>query len=306
MSKESVKSTQTNKHPSKSKMSVTTESNFESVMEAVLELDVGDQWKVVETLLKSLKKSAKTTKRAKKEKDPDAPKKEPSEWAKFTSHVAEILKPLAEAEKKRREEAGEAKLPAGVHFKVSGLLKEKGLVGSATSEQIQEAFEEFLANPDAMSETQKKRQAKKEGSVGDSDEAKKAAKEAKKAEKAEKEAAKEAKKAEKAEKKESAKQTKDSKKPAKKPEPEAEEAESEAEEEAAEAAAGSAAEAEDDAVEGVLKTYKINGKEGKYSCYANEDEPNTEYLCDAVTGKFVGLYNTKTKVLKTDVEDPFA
>lgn len=282
-------------------MSVTSESNFESVMEAVLELDVGDQWKVVETLLKSLKKSAKPTKRVKKEKDPDAPKKPLTPWVQHTMLVGSVLKPLILELNKERTEETKVKTQTCV-FQVAGTLKEKGLVGSSTEEQIREAFEEWLAAPPTVSKAQE-RKAKKAESVGDSDEekeAKKAAKAAEKeAKKAAKESAKQTKEAKKAEKKDS---KKDSKKPAKKPEPEAEEsdAESEAEEEAAEAAA------EDDAVEGVLKTYKINGKEGKYSCYANEDEANTEYLCDAVTGAFVGLYNTKTKVLKTDVEDPFA
>lgn len=154
-------------------------TNFETIVEEFTALDAKQQEACLHALMRVWKGSAAAVtksgkpRKEKKEKDPDAPKRAPTAWNLFTSHVAEILKPLVENERKEREECGEAKLPMGVHLKVAGLLKEKGLAGTATDEQIKQTFEEFLVDPYAMSENQKKRQ-----SAGEKPKAKKAAKEA--------------------------------------------------------------------------------------------------------------------------------
>jgi hypothetical protein len=71
----------------------TTEFNVERVLELVSVLPTTDQWTIAESILRGLKKSSKAgkTSKAKKERDPDAPKREPSDWIKHTTHVRQFL-----------------------------------------------------------------------------------------------------------------------------------------------------------------------------------------------------------------------
>ena len=82
-------------------------------------------------------------KKAKKVKDPNAPQKPPSEWLLFGEKVRAAIRPtLAEG----------AKIPGPVWMQTASALKEKGLMPSATSEQILAAYQERLAHPPAAKE----------------------------------------------------------------------------------------------------------------------------------------------------------
>uniref|UniRef100_A0A6C0BK61 HMG box domain-containing protein n=1 Tax=viral metagenome TaxID=1070528 RepID=A0A6C0BK61_9ZZZZ len=82
-------------------------------------------------------------KKAKKVKDPNAPKKEPSEWLLFGEKVRAAIRPsLPEG----------AKIPGPVWMQTASALKEKGLMPSATNEQILAAYQERLAHPPAPKE----------------------------------------------------------------------------------------------------------------------------------------------------------
>jgi hypothetical protein len=100
-------------------------------------------------------------KRAKKEKDPDAPKKEPNDWIKFTSRVRSVLAPLAAEGKKLHPKAV---------TQTASALKAADLMGSASDDQIRAAYAEWLAHPPEVSKMVQNgqdaasRKARKEGS----------------------------------------------------------------------------------------------------------------------------------------------
>ena len=81
-------------------------------------------------------------KRAKKVRDPSAPKKEPNDWIKFTSRVRSVLA--------TQMEDGKKVAPKAV-TQVSSALKEASLMPSATDDQIIAAYKNWLANPPAVS-----------------------------------------------------------------------------------------------------------------------------------------------------------
>ena len=80
--------------------------------------------------------------RAKKVKDPGAPKKAPNDWIKFTSRVRSVVTAAATDGKKP--------LPAAV-TQTSSALKAAGLMPSATDGQILAAYADWVANPPAIS-----------------------------------------------------------------------------------------------------------------------------------------------------------
>jgi len=81
-------------------------------------------------------------KRVKKERDPDAPKKEPNDWIKFTSRVRSVLAGQVEDGKKMHPKAV---------TQTASKLKDASLMASATDEQIVAAYRDWLANPPAVS-----------------------------------------------------------------------------------------------------------------------------------------------------------
>lgn len=81
-------------------------------------------------------------KRAKKERDPDAPKKEPNDWIKFTSRVRSVLAGQVEDGKKMHPKAV---------TQTASKLKDASLMATATDAQIIAAYREWLANPPAVS-----------------------------------------------------------------------------------------------------------------------------------------------------------
>ncbi len=98
--------------------------------------------------------------RAKKTKAPDAPKKPLNDWIKFTAHVREVVTAAATDGKKP--------LPKGI-TQTASALKEAGLMGSATDDQVLAAYANWVANPPAVSKQAAAGKTKsKKGSVGSS------------------------------------------------------------------------------------------------------------------------------------------
>ncbi len=85
---------------------------------------------------------AKGKRGSRKPRDPDAPKKEPNDWIKFTSRVRSVLGP--------QMEDGKKVAPKAV-TQVASSLKDASLMPSATDEQIIAAYKNWLANPPAVS-----------------------------------------------------------------------------------------------------------------------------------------------------------
>ena len=259
--------------------------DVDRVIEAAVALDTADQWKLFDVLCKALKKSTKGVKgkRAKKERDPGVPKKEPNDFIKFASHIRVVFKANLDEE--------DFKIAKSVKCvtQVASALKEAGLMGTATDEQVVAAFAEWKENPpapvtkaklEAAKTARKAKKAAKAASDAESDAAESdadqlAAAEAAAAADAERKAKKAAKKAAKA---------------------------------AAKAVAPPPADDADEsaAVEGVVRTYKINGKETKFDAYPDDERPNCEYLYTAIDGVYKGSYNTVTKKLDKDVPNPMA
>jgi hypothetical protein len=96
-------------------------------------------------------KGAKKAKKEKKAKDPNAPKREPNEWVKFTSRVRAILKADMEGQtttNKKGETVARVPQPKEV-TQTASALKER--MGSISDEEILEAFRAYEANPPAVS-----------------------------------------------------------------------------------------------------------------------------------------------------------
>ena len=79
-------------------MSITESNieNVESVMSMIARMSFKEQCQIMEQTARVLKKAdggskKQKQKREKKERDPDAPKREPSDWIKHTTHVRQFL-----------------------------------------------------------------------------------------------------------------------------------------------------------------------------------------------------------------------
>ena len=118
-------------------------SAFESIVEQFLALDPSNQKKCLHVMMDAWKGTSKVSKRAKKERDPDAPKKEPNDFIKFASHIRGVF--TANLEEADLKIAKSVKCVT----QVASALKEADLMGTATDEQIVDAFAEWRANPPA-------------------------------------------------------------------------------------------------------------------------------------------------------------
>lgn len=85
---------------------------------------------------------AKGKRGSKKPRDPNAPKKEPNDWIKFTSRVRSVIA--------TQMADGKKPLPKAV-TQVSSSLKDASLMPSATDDQIIAAYKNWVANPPAVS-----------------------------------------------------------------------------------------------------------------------------------------------------------
>jgi hypothetical protein len=112
---------------------MSTEFNVERVLELVSVMPTTDQWTIAESILRGLKKSSKAgkTSKAKKERDPDAPKREPSDWIKHTTHVRQFLD---------QEHKGVA------CTQIASMLKEEGKL-FADEADVMDAYARWKENP---------------------------------------------------------------------------------------------------------------------------------------------------------------
>ena len=262
-------------------MSTTFESNVESVMSMIARMSFKEQCQIMEQTARALKKAdggSKKQKREKKERDPDAPKREPSDWIKHTTHVRQFLE----------------KAHQGVACtQIASMLKDEGKMFPDEAD-VMDAYARWKENPPVKAA----KTPSASGSVAD---------EASEAESPKKERKPRAKMTD--EQKAANKIKREAKKAAK---AEAE-AESDAESVAAPVAAApvaaappTAAPVEEGAVEGETKEYTIGKKTKKYDCFPDTENKGCEYLYDNATGAFVGRYNTVKKTLDTTVDDPAA
>ena len=126
-----------------------SEVTRETIVESIKSLPLADQWAVMESALKALKASSKPTK-AKKVKDPNAPKKEATWWVKRTCEVREALKEVIASENTARKSRGENALPAVVAVRVASMLRDAGKLTKddmPSQDEILTTWTIFLTSP---------------------------------------------------------------------------------------------------------------------------------------------------------------
>jgi hypothetical protein len=250
---------------------------IKTLLEAIGELSIADQWKLVEETQKGLKKASKPSKSKKTETDSDGEpkaKKEPNTWIKHTQHVRAILKSLVETHP-------DAKKATAV-TQVSKALKDAGLLfltqeaADADKMCIVNAFRDWQLDPPAPKEKAEKKSKKGSDSDTETEKPKRVWSEETKAKAALKRAATKAAKSGTA----SVAST-----PAPVEPPVADEEEEEGE-------------------EAVVKTYNLDGKGPKtYNTFKGTSD-DTEYIYGMDGTTFLGLYNTKTKKLDKKAKNP--
>ena len=121
----------------------------DTIVESIKALPLADQWAVMESALKALKAASKPAK-AKKEKDPNAPKKEATWWVKRTCEVREAIKDEITAENADRKSRGENALPAVVAVRVASMLRDAGKLTQdvmPSVDDIRATWASFLESP---------------------------------------------------------------------------------------------------------------------------------------------------------------
>jgi membrane protein involved in colicin uptake len=263
-------------------MSITTETTVEGVMAQIASLSFKEQCQIMEMTARVLKKAGGggggKQKRAKKERDPDAPKREPSDWIKHTTHVRQFLP---------KEHQGVA------CTQVASMLKTEGKM-FPDEDDVMDAYARWKENPPVKADKADKAVAK---ASKKSSKASSVADEASDAEASKKE------RKPRTEKTDEQKAALKAKREAKKAAAAAAAAEAESD---AESVVPPVAAVEEDAVEGETKEYKIGKKTKMYDCFPDKENKGCEYLYANDTGAFVGRYNTVTKTLDSTVSDPSA
>lgn len=270
----------------------------DTIVESIKALPLADQWAVMESALKALKAASKPTK-AKKEKDPNAPKKEATWWVKRTCEVREAIKEEITAENEARKSRGEKSLPAVVAVRVASMLRDAGKLTQDVFppvEEIRSAWTSFLESPpETKPKPEKKAKAESEPSTKPVKEPKatKAKVELTDEEKALKEAAK------KAAKNEKAKAAREAKKAAK--------AAEQAAEQVVAAPSPTVTDVTPEAEEAEVVPYewKFNFGKGE-QVYERLDYEGKAYIYDNETKAYLGLFMEKLKKLNKSVADPLA
>jgi colicin import membrane protein len=259
----------------------------DTIVEAIKALPLADQWAVMESALKALKAASKPVK-AKKEKDPNAPKKEATWWVKRTCEVREAIKDEITAENTARKSRGEHALPAVVAVRVASMLRDAGKLTQDSFppvEDIRATWAEFLASPpETKPKPEKKAKAEStEPKAPKEPKAKKVLTDEEKAAKKEKEkAAREAKKA-------------------------ANAAEKAAEKAVTVPVAVAAPEPDEAEAETEVAPYEWTFNFGKGdTVYERLDYEGKAYIYDNNTKAYLGLFMEKLKKLNKAVPDPLA
>ena len=255
----------------------------DTIIASINELPLADRWAVMESALKALKAASKPVK-AKKEKDPDAPKKEATWWVKRTCEVREAIKDEIAAENVALKSRGEKALPAVVAVRVASMLRDAGKLTQdvmPSVDDIRAAWASYLECPPEPKPKPVKKAAAEPSEP-------KPVKEPK--------AKKELTDDEKAAKKEKAKATREANKAAKSAEKAAEKA----------VAAPAPAPAEPEA-EAEVVPYEWTFDFGKGSkVYERLDYEGKAYIYDNDSKAYLGLFMEKLKKLNKAVADPLA
>lgn len=255
----------------------------DTIVESIKALPLADQWAVMESALKALKAASKPVK-AKKEKDPNAPKKEATWWVKRTCEVREAIKEEITAENVSRKSRGENALPAVVAVRVASMLRDAGKLTKdvmPSVDDIRATWAAFLESPPES----KPKPAKKAAAEPSEPKAPKEPK---------------AKKVltddEKAAKKEKDKASREAKKAAK------------SAEKAAEAVVATPeADATEEEVEAEVAPYEWTFNFGKGdTVYERLDYEGKAYIYDNNTKAYLGSFMEKLKKLNKAVADPLA
>jgi hypothetical protein len=260
-------------------------STRDTIVESIKALPLADQWAVMESALKALKAASKPVK-AKKEKDPNAPKKEATWWVKRTCEVREAIKEEITAENASRKARGENALPAVVAVRVASMLRDAGKLTQEVMpsvDDIRATWASFLVcPPEAKPKPVKKAKADAEPSESIKEPKATAVKKVlTDDEKAAKKATREAKKA-------------------------AKSAEKAAVAAVAPPAPAAAAEPEDEA-EAEVAPYEWTFNFGKGdTVYERLDYEGKAYIYDNNTKAYLGLFMEKLKKLNKSVADPLA
>ena len=256
----------------------------DTIVETIKSLPLADQWAVMESALKALKAASKPTK-AKKVKDPNAPKKEATWWVKRTCEVREAIKDEITAENEARKSRGENALPAVVAVRVASMLRDAGKLTQEVMpsvDDIRATWSSFLVSPPET----KPKPVKKTDSAASSES--KPAKEPK--------AKKELTDDEKAAKKEKDKATREAKKAAKS-----------AETAAVAVVAVTTVAAPEAEAESEVEPYEWKFDFGKgEKTYERLDHDGKAYIYDNDTKAYLGLFMEKLKKLNKSVADPLA
>jgi len=256
----------------------------DTIIESIKALPLADQWAVMESALKALKAASKPTK-AKKVKDPNAPKKKATWWVKRTCEVREAIKEEIKAENEARKARGENALPAVVAVRVASMLRDAGKLTQEefpSIEDIRATWALFLTSPPETKPKPEKK-AKAESSEP------KPAKEPK-----EPKAKKVLTDEEKAAKKEKEKATREAKKAA-----------AAAEKAAAVVVAAAPAPEPEEEAEVTPYEWKFNFGKGEKT-YERLDHEGKAYIYDNDTKAFLGLFMPTIKKLNTKAIDPLA
>lgn len=259
-------------------------STRDTIVESIKALSLADQWAVMESALKALKAASKPAK-AKKEKDPNAPKKEATWWVKRTCEVREAIKDEITAENASRKSRGENALPAVVAVRVASMLRDAGKLTQdvmPSVDDIRATWASFLeCPPEAKPKPVKKAKAEAEPSEPKPVKAPAVKKVLTDDEKAAKKATREANKA-------------------------AKSAEKAAVAAVAPPAPAAAAEPEDE-VEAEVAPYEWTFNFGKGdTVYERLDYEGKAYIYDNNTKVYLGLFMEKLKKLNKSVADPLA
>ena len=123
-------------------------STRDTIVESIKALPLADQWAVMESALKALKAASKPAK-AKKEKDPNAPKKEATWWVKRTQDVRKAILDEIVAENVSRKARGEKGLTTP-HTTVASMLRDAGKLSKdvmPSVDDIRATWVSFLESP---------------------------------------------------------------------------------------------------------------------------------------------------------------
>ena len=245
---------------------------IKTLLEAIGELSIADQWKLFEETQKGLKKASKPSKSKKTDGEPKE-KKEPNAWIKHTQHVRAILKDLVETDPEAKKAIAVTQVSKALRDaeSVFATLEE----AEAARDVIVAAFNSWKANPPAPKEKAEKKPKKSSDSDTETEKPKRVWSEETKAKAAAKRAATKAAK--------SGTASVASATPVEAPEPDEE---------------------EEDGEEAVVKSYNLDDKGAKtYNTFKGTSD-DTEYIYGMDGTTFLGLYNTKTKKLDKKAKNP--